>query len=131
MSFKKNILQYLIAGTFVEAIDFSIYYFLIGFLSFSFSKGIAFTCAGIVAYFLNKYWTFSGSPPASYLETGRYLITNFVALGINVLTNQSILNAWPNTVFGALIIASMVTGVLSFVFFKWWVFKVPLIRFDH
>ncbi len=122
MNTKKEIIRFSIAGTFVGATDFGIYYFLIHFLSFSLSKGISFTCAGIVAYLLNKYWTFKHSQP-SYAEIGRCTLINFLALGINVLTNQSILNVWPGAVFLALIIASMFTGLLTFICFKWWVFR--------
>ncbi len=125
MNTKKEIILFLIAGAFIGATDFGIYYFLIHFLSFSLSKGISFTCAGIVGYWLNKYWTFKRHQP-SYTEVGRYAVINLLALGVNVLTNQSILHMWPGAVFWALISSSMLTGLLTFICFKWWVFRIIL-----
>jgi len=125
MNVSKEIIRFLIAGTFVVATDFSAYYFLIHFLSFSISKGISFTCAGILGYVLNKYWTFKYNPP-SYAEIGRYTIINFLALGINVLTNQGILNLWPGAVGAAFLTATTLTSLFTFVCFKWWVFRSSL-----
>jgi len=123
---RKEVIRFSIAGTIVGATDFGIYYFLIHFLSFPLAKGISFTCAGIVSYLLNKYWIFRYNRSSSYPEIGRYILVNFLALGINVVTNQSILERWPGTIFLALIIASMLTGLFTFICFKWWVFRTLL-----
>ncbi|MFA5276596.1 MAG: GtrA family protein, partial [Candidatus Omnitrophota bacterium] len=120
---KKEIIRFLIAGTIVNATDFSIYYFLFHFLPFSVSKGISFTCAGIVGYFLIKFFTFKYNKPSSFSEAGQYLLINSLALGINVLTNQIILRIWPGAVLLALITATILTGLFTFVCFKWWVFR--------
>lgn len=130
MNAKIEIIRFSIAGTLVGAIHFGLYYLLIHFLSFSLSAGISFICAGIVAYMFNKYWTFKNDQ-LSYAEIFRYTLINFLALGVNVFTNQSILNVWPGAVFGALAIASMITGSLTFICFKWWVFRVRLTRRQH
>lgn len=118
----KEIIRFIIAGTIVNATDFSVYYILFHFLSFSISKGISFVCAGIAGYLLGKYWVFKHHQ-RSYTAVGRYVLINFFALGLNVLTNQSILNLWPGSVFLALIIATILTGLFTFVCFKWWVFR--------
>jgi putative flippase GtrA len=123
---KKGITRFLIAGITINATDFSIYYILFHFLSFSIAKGISFICAGIFGYLLNKFWTFKNNKPPSYAEVGKYALVNFLALGINVLTNQSILNLWPGAVWVALIIATALTGLFTFACFKWWVFKILL-----
>ena len=122
---RKEIIRFLIAGTTVNATDFSVYFILFHFLPFSISKGISFTCAGIVGYLLLKYWTFKRNQ-ASYVEIGRYALINFLALGINVLTNRSILERWPGAVWVALIIATALTGLFTFICFKWWVFRISL-----
>ncbi len=122
---RKEMIRFCVTGTIVNATDFSIYYFLFHFMSFSISKGISFICAGIVGYLLNKHWTFQYHQP-SCAEVGRYTLINFLALGINVLTNQSILNQWPGAVWAALVIATAVTALFIFVCFKWWVFRFLL-----
>ncbi|MFA5005114.1 MAG: GtrA family protein [Candidatus Omnitrophota bacterium] len=123
---RKEIIRFLIAGSIVNATDFSIYYILFHFLPFSISKGISFLCAGIIGYFLIKIWTFKHNKPSSYAEIGRYALINSLALGINVLTNQVILNLWPGNVWIALIIATIITGLFTYVCFKWWVFRTFL-----
>ncbi|MBN1869855.1 MAG: GtrA family protein [Candidatus Omnitrophica bacterium] len=123
MNTKTEIIRFSMVGAFVIATDFSIYYLLFHFLPYSIAKGISFTCAGIAGYLLNKYWTFKHGE-RSYAEIGRYTFINVLALGINVVTNQSILNLRPGAVWPALIMATAVTSFLTFIFFKWWVFKV-------
>ena len=123
MNARKEIVRFLIAGTFVVATDFGVYYFLIHFLSFSISKGISFTCASIVAYFLNKHWIFQHNQPSAYPEVGRYLIIILLALGINIIINQGVLSLRPGAVFLALVIATILTSLLTFAGFKWWVFR--------
>lgn len=122
MNTKKEIFRFFIAGTIVNVTDFSIYYFLFCFLPLSLSKGISFVCAAIVGYLINKYWTFKHDQK-SYAEVVRYTLINFLALGINVLTNQSILSAMSGSVWLALLIATVLTSLFTFVCFKWWVFK--------
>jgi len=122
MKDRKEIIRFLIAGTAVNAADFSVYYLLFHFLSFSLSKGISFTCAGIAGYLLNKYWTFKHNRK-SYAEVSRYILSSFLALGVNVLTNQMVLSLWPGAVWPALITATVLAGLLIFICFKWWVFR--------
>ena len=119
---RKQIIRFCIAGIIVITTDCSIYYVLFHFLAFSVSKGISFTCAGIIGYLFDKYWTFERKEP-SYGEVGRYTLINFLALGMNVLINQGILILWPGAVWAALVIATTVTSLFTFVFFKWWVFR--------
>jgi len=121
----KEMIRFAIAGTIMTATDFSIYYALIHFLPFSVAKAISFTCGGTVGYLLNKYWTFKRNQP-SYSEIGRYAFINTLALGINVFTNHRVLDIWPGAVLTALIIATAVTSLFTFVFFKWWVFRTLL-----
>lgn len=122
MNIRKEILRYFVAGSFVVATDMGIYFFLIGFLPFYVSKGISFTCAGILGYVLNKYWTFQQAQ-RSYTEVGRYAVTNISALGFNVLTNQGILVLRAGAVGLALVTATALTSLLTYACFKWWVFK--------
>ena len=126
MNTKKEIIRFTIAGIFIGATDFGVYYLLIHFLPFSLAKGISFTCAGIVAYLFNKHWIFQYNRITSYPEVGRYLIINFLALAINIIINQSILNIRPGAVLFALIMAAMFTGLFTFISFKWWVFRTLL-----
>jgi putative flippase GtrA len=121
MKARKEIARFFIGGTVITAADFSIYFILFQFLPFSVSKGISFSCAGILGYWLNKYWIFEHHQP-SYAEMGRYVLINFLALGINVLVNRSILNVWPGGVYLALASATAITSIWVFICFKGWVY---------
>ena len=87
---RKEMIRFCIAGSIVTATDFSIYYILFHFFPFNVSKGISFTCAGIVGYLLYKYWIFKNNR-ASFTEVLRYALINSLALGINVFINHRIL----------------------------------------
>ena len=122
MNAGKEFVRFSVAGMIVTVTDFSIYYFLFHFLSFSLAKGISFTCAGILGYLLYKYWTFKHHQP-SYSEVVRYTLVSLLALEVNVFTNQSVLNVRADPVYIALGIATVVTSLVTFVGFKWWVFR--------
>ncbi len=120
---RKEIIRFMTAGILVNATDFGLYYILILALPFSLAKTISFTCAGIVAYLFNKRWIFRYSETATAPELGRYLLTNVVTLGLNVAINQRILEVWPGAVLPAISMAAILTGAVTFVSYKWWVFK--------
>ncbi len=120
----KELARFLISGAMINGTDFCVYFILFHFLPYSLSKGISFICAGVVGYLLCKCWIFKRNR-MSYAEMGRYALVNFLALGMNVFTNQTILNVWPGSILAALLIATMLTGLFTFIFFKWCVFRAP------
>ena len=119
---KNEFIKFCLAGCIVTATDFSVYYVLYHFFSYNLAKGISFTCAGILGYILYKYWIFKNEK-ASIFEMFHYAFINSVALVINVFINHSILSHWHGAVLVALITATSITGLLTYVSFKWWVFK--------
>jgi putative flippase GtrA len=125
MTARKEMIRFCVAGIIVTATDFSIYWVLFHIFPFSVSKGISFVCAGIVGYLLNKYWTFKNMHP-SYFEVVRYVFINCLALGMNVLINQRALSLWHGSIFLAFITATVLTGLFTYVCFKWWVFRLLL-----
>jgi len=119
-----QIIKFTIAGILVVGTDVGIYTLLINFLPFWLAKGISFTCGGLLAYLVNKYWTFK-QEKKSPAEIVRFIIANLAALGLNVATNELILRANEEAVFVALAAATAVTAVFAFVVFKYWVFTNP------
>ncbi len=122
MNATQEILRFSIAGILVVAADFGIYYVLIKFLPTSVAKAISFTCAGIVGYLLNKYLVFKNNQ-TSYAEMGRFILANLLALGLNVLINQIMLQSFQSPIWVALVTATAITNIMIFICFKWWVFK--------
>jgi len=125
INFRKEFIRFCMAGAVVTATDFCIYYVLFHFFSFNVAKGISFTCAGIAGYLLYKYWIFKNKQ-ASVFEVLRYAFINSLALGVNVAINHLMLSQRPRGIFTALIMATSVTSLFTFVCFKWWVFRIVL-----
>jgi putative flippase GtrA len=119
---RSELIRFFIAGSVITATDFSIYYVLFHFFSYSVAKGISFTSAGIVGYLLSKFWIFKNDR-LSFSEAIRYGFINLTALGINVSVNYYILSQRTGAVLAALIITTSLTALFTFVSFKWWVFR--------
>ena len=122
MSTKKEIVRYLAASPVVGATDIGIYYLLALFLPVAVSKGISYVCAGVVAYLLNKNWTFR-THNALHPVTGRYWMSEIVLLGYNVAANRMVLDFWPRASLLAPAIAAISAAILNFFLKKYWVFK--------
>ena len=121
MSQFTQLIRFLVSGAFLVVVDVGIYTLLINVLPFSVSKAISFTCGGILAYLINKYWTFK-QDRQSPAEVVRFIVANSTALGLNVATNALCLRANEEAVFFAVAVATAVTTVFTFVTFKFWVF---------
>lgn len=117
-----EVLKFSLTGILVVATDGGIYYLLINVLDNPVAKGMSFTCGGIVAYVLNKYWTFK-QEKKSNSEVLRFIFANFLALGLNIGVNQFILHSNNNAIFTGLLGATTATAVFTFIVFKFWVFR--------
>jgi putative flippase GtrA len=118
---KKELLRFLVAGFSAVATDMSAYYLLLLVLPPSYAKGISFMLGTIVAYLINKYWTFEQGKH-SYSEMLRFAILYGTTLGCNVMTNKLVLNITA-LVWLAFLAATGVSTVLNFAGQKWWVFR--------
>jgi len=55
---KKELKRFLVAGISAVGTDLVTYYILLNYFNTDFSKGISFLLGTIVAFIINKYWTF-------------------------------------------------------------------------
>ncbi|MBP9854585.1 MAG: GtrA family protein [Candidatus Omnitrophica bacterium] len=117
----KEIARFLFSGFIATAVDFAIYYLGLNFFPTVVAKGISFVCGGIVLYFLNKYWTFK-QEDKSYTEVVRFIIGEVLAFIVNIGINELMLRL-SASVFLALVVATAVTTVFTFILFKYWVFS--------
>jgi len=120
---KKELPRFLVAGSSAVATDMGVYYLLLNFLSHSPAKAISFLCGTVVAYVLNKYWTF-GQDKRSTSEVMRFAALYLTTLSLNVLTNKLTLTVLPGFVFIAFLSATAVSTTLNFIGQKFWVFRV-------
>lgn len=118
---KKELKRFLVAGVSAVSTDLVTYYILLNFFSTGVSKGISFFLGTVVAYVINKYWTFE-KHEKSFREVIQFGILYGCTLGVNVLTNKIVLD-YTSVVFLAFLVATGVSTVLNFTGQKFWVFK--------
>ncbi len=122
---KKELPRFLIAGFSAVGMDLAVYYALFSSIGHSPAKTISFLSGAIVAYVINKYWTFE-KKEWSHLEIIRFLTLYIFTLGVNVGINKLSLNIFDglvlNYVFFAFLAATAISTVLNFIGQKWWVF---------
>lgn len=118
----KELRRFFVVGFSAVGTDFIVYYILINFFSHAPSKGLSFLAGTILAYFLNKYWTFE-KKEKNNLEMTSFLILYLGTLIVNVAVNQTSLFFFKEYVFLAFLFATGTSTILNFVGQKWWVFK--------
>jgi putative flippase GtrA len=119
---KKEMGRFLVAGFSAVGTDLAIYYLLLNFLDHSSAKAISFLSGTIVAFIINKYWTFE-KKKKSLKEAASFLLLYLSTLVINVTVNKLSLSILPGWVFFAFLAATGTSTVLNFIGQKWWVFK--------
>ena len=117
-----EIFKFLVSGAFLVGADVGLYSILIHFLPFAVSKAISFTFGGILAYLINKFWVFKQAK-RSPAEVVRFILGNSTALVLNVTTNALMLRVIEGAVLPAVVVATGVTAVFTYVVFKFWVFS--------
>ena len=118
---KKELKRFLVAGLSAVGTDLVMYYILLNFLPHNISKALSFLLGTVVAFVINKYWTFE-KDEKSYKEIMKFGVLYSLTLGANVMTNKIILE-YTTLVFLAFLVATGVSTVLNFIGQKWWVFK--------
>lgn len=118
---KKEVKRFLVAGFSAVGTDLGTYYLLLNFFQHDIAKTISFLLGTIVAFIINKYWTFE-KHERSYKEIFQFAILYSVTLGANVATNKFVLEQ-TELVFFAFLVATGVSTVLNFLGQKFWVFK--------
>jgi putative flippase GtrA len=119
---KKEFILFLIAGCSAVLTDVTVYYLLIHVLNHNFSKGISFVCGSMIAFLLNKFFTFKKNR-LSMKEILTFCILYLSTLVINIFVNGFVLSFEPNYLFFAFLIATGVSTILNYIGQKFWVFK--------
>lgn len=118
---KKELKRFLVAGLSAVGTDLVTYYILLNFLPHDIAKAISFLLGTMVAFIINKYWTFE-KHEKSYGEIFKFALLYSITLGANVVTNNLVLE-YTSLVFVAFLVATGVSTVLNFIGQKWWVFR--------
>ena len=119
---KREVPRFIFAGICAVGTDLGSYYLLLKIINHSPAKAISFICGSIVAYIINKHWTFQ-QKRKSYSEMMRFAFLYSITLGTNVGVNKISLLILPDWVFIAFLVATGTSTILNFIGQKWWVFK--------
>lgn len=114
--------RFLLAGISAVATDMGTYYLLLIIMNPAPAKALSFLSGSVVAYVINKYWTFEVSA-RSYREMCRFSLLYLSTLVANVGVNKMTLNVLPKMVLVAFLAATATSTVLNFIGQKWWVFR--------
>jgi putative flippase GtrA len=118
---KKELSRFLVAGFSAVGTDLGSYYVLLNLLPHDPAKAISFILGTIVAFIINKYWTFE-KHETSVSQILKFGILYTLTLGANVMTNNLVLDLSRHVLLSFLI-ATGVSTVLNFIGQKWWVFR--------
>lgn len=118
---KKELKRFLVAGLSAVGTDLVMYYVLLNFLTTITSKAISFLLGTIIAFIINKYWTFE-KYEKSIKEIFMFGILYSFTLGINVLTNKIVIES-TNIILLGFFVATSFSTVLNFLGQKFWIFK--------
>lgn len=118
---RSQLLKFIVSGIIAVAVDFGVYYLLNNYTSHNVSKGVSFLIGSMVAYILNKFWTFD-TKEFSGAQLFRFFFLYTSTLAINVLVNKGVLNLFNSVLFGFLC-ATGASTILNFLGQKFWVFK--------
>ena len=96
-------------------------YILLNFLSYDVSKAISFLFGAIVAFIMNKYWTFENYEK-SYKEVLQFGVLYGISLTANVVANKLVLE-YTSLILLAFLVATGISMTLNFLGQKFFVFK--------
>ena len=122
MANKQELLRFLVTGILAVGTDFSSYNLLLEYLPVDVAKGTSFVLGSVVAFFLNKLWTFESDRQVATTAIHfamLYSLTFLANIAVNHITLQFIMDI---KLLGFLS-ATATSTVLNFLGMKFWVFK--------
>jgi putative flippase GtrA len=117
----EEIKRFIIAGFAAVSTDLVTYYIMLNFFKYDIAKMLSFFSGSIVAFMINKYWTFE-KYKKSYKQIFQFGILYITTLVVNIIVNHFSLY-FLEWVFLAFLIATGASTILNFLGQKFWVFK--------
>ena len=118
----REFIKFNLAGAAAIGTDYGVYNLLVLFLLSAPAKAISFTCGGITAFLINKYWTFN-LHGFDVGEIVRYLVVMGAGIGLNVGVNELVLRLIVENRNIAFVAAVAISGLSIFLGQKFWVFR--------
>jgi putative flippase GtrA len=118
---KRELPKFIVAGFFTVFTDASIYYILLNYFQHDIAKAISFICGTLVAFVINKYWTFQ-QVKYYHKEMASFFILYGIAFLVNVGMNGFIVFI-GGTFLIAYLFATGISATLNFLGQKFLVFR--------
>jgi putative flippase GtrA len=119
---KRELTKYIIVGISAVATDFVTYRLLGLVMALSIAKTISYILGMIVAFILNRSWTFKSERKVNK-DVIRFIVVYTLSLFLNVSVNHGLLYLFPYAITIAFTIATGVSVITNYVGQKFWVFK--------
>ncbi len=118
---KQELLRFLLTGMTAVATDLCSYYLLMSTIDIDAAKAISFILGSVIAFFMNKMWTFESNSKVSSTVIQFSLLYSATFLA-NVVVNHLLIQLNTGMIV-AFIFATATSTVLNFIGMKFWVFK--------
>lgn len=125
---KKQVGRFIVTGVGAVITDLLVYQLLSFVMLVDIAKAIGFMSGSILAYTVNKFWTFE-QEKKSKTELVRFILLYASTLAINILINRLSLNyiQFEYSVAFAFLAATGTSTVLNFIGMKFFVFTQKLV----
>ncbi len=117
---------FVVAGVSALAVDVAVLQALVSLADWPalYARCLSIAGAMVVSYFINRSVTFGVHTPPSLREFGTFAAACWLTLTVNYIVFVAILTAVPGLVAGAAVVgASLVSMFVSYVSFRWGVFR--------
>lgn len=122
-STKKEIPRFIVAGILAVATDYFSYLALTNVIDVDLSKACSFMLGSVVAFILNKFWTFESDKKIT-TAIMPFIVLYSSTFFVNVSLNHFSLVYVTDIKTIAFLVATSASTVLNFLGMKFWVFKV-------
>jgi len=123
---QKQVTRFLLIGIFVTTIDYAVYQFLLLYFdNFFVPKGIGFIIGTLLAYLLNRRYTFSSRRNINS-SINSFFSLYLISLVVNTNLNSLVISLFGNdtvTLNLAFVLATIASATINFVGMKFYVFK--------
>lgn len=114
--------RFIVTGLMAVATDYISYLLLANFIAVDFAKGSSFILGSVVAFVLNKLWTFESEKKASAALLP-FIMLYSSTFCVNVGLNHFTLVYVSDIKTLAFLVATAASTILNFLGMKFWVFK--------
>ncbi len=119
---KQELTRFLVTGILAVGIDFSSYWLLVETMPPDTAKGFSFVLGSIMAFIMNKLWTFGDDTQLGYAAF-RFACLYTLTFSANVAVNHLVLAYGMELKLLGFLFATATSTILNFLGMKLWVFR--------